>query len=280
MRLGIGSYTFVWAAGVQGYPQPAAPLTALQLLTKASALGVRVVQIADNLPLDRLLPEQIDELAAEARARGIQIEVGTRGIKPTHLRTFLKLAQRLGSPILRTLIDSPGQQPSLEEAVAALRQVLPAFRDCGVRLAIENHDRFRAATLAAMMERLNEACPGAAGICLDTANSLGCGEDVFTVLGAVAPWVVNVHIKDFTAERLPHNKGFIIEGCPAGRGAVDLPRLFAELRRLPQDPNIILELWPPPEPTIEESIAKENAWTRQSIDYLRQFVEEGQKDEG
>jgi sugar phosphate isomerase/epimerase len=268
MLLGLSSYTFVWAAGVPGYEPPAAPLTHEGLLNKAVDHGVRVVQIADNTPLDRLSAIEIDRLAAQAAERNIAIEVGTCGFDPRHLEEYLQLATRFHSPLLRVVMDTDGSHITSDRAVAILKQVLPAFRKSHVCLAIENHDRLRAASLAQIIERSGEGV----GICLDTANSLGCGEDVFTVLRTLARWVVNVHIKDFIARRLPHKKGFTIEGCPAGQGALDFPALFAELRRLPHDPNIILELWPAPEDSVEASIAKENAWTRQSIDFLRQYV--------
>ena len=37
---------------------------------------------------------------------------------------------------------------------------------------------------------------------------------------------------------------------------------------------MILEVWPPEQPTVEESIALEDRWVRESIPYLRQFVVE------
>lgn len=141
-------------------------------------------------------------------------------------------------------MDTDGRHITPDQAVTTLQQILPAFENQNVVLAIENHDRLRATQLAEIITRANST---ALGICLDTANSLGCGEDVLTVLRTLAPWIVNVHLKDFVATRLPHKKGFKIEGCPAGQGALDLPTLFTELHRLPHDPNIILELWPPPE---------------------------------
>lgn len=254
-----------------GYEQPARPLTVFDLLNKAAELNVKVIQIADNLPLDRLPATDIGRLASRAGDLGIQLEVGTSGLEPRHLQNYLNLAERLHSPLLRVVIDSADARPSPEEAVALLQRIVPAFQNAGVSLAIENHDRFPAAKLAEIIERVGSP---ALGICLDTANSLGCGEDVFTVLKVLHPWVVNVHVKDFLPRRLPHHKGFIIDGCPAGQGALDMPALFAELRRLPHDPNVILELWPPPEPALAESIAKEAAWTRQSIDCLRQYAAE------
>jgi len=271
VRLGISSYTYVWAAGVPGFPQPARPLTAEGLLAKALELGVRVVQIADNLPLDRLSESELEHLAGTAIERGISIEVGTCGINPAHLRTYLQLAVRLQSPVVRVVIDTDAHRPSADEVVAAFREMLPQFERATVCLAIENHDRFPAMTLAQIVERTGSKH---LGICLDTANSLGCGEDLHTVLRVLGPYVVNLHVKDFQVERLPHKKGFTVVGCPAGQGVLDIPRLLAELRDLGRDPSVILELWPPPEAGIEASIAREEAWAADSIRYLRQFVTE------
>jgi sugar phosphate isomerase/epimerase len=268
MRLGISSYTFVWAVGVPGYPQPARPLTVDGLLDKAADLGVKVVQIADNLPLHQLSPGELDRLAERASKQGVDLEVGTAGLVPDHLQQYLSIAVRLHSPFLRVVIDSEDSQPSPYAAAQMLEDVLPEFRRAGVCLAIENHDRFPASVLAALLKRAGEGV----GICLDTANSLACGEDVHSVLRVLAPWVVNVHIKDFFVQRLPHKKGFVVEGRKAGCGALNIAAVIDELRAAGGDPNLILELWPPPESTIEESIAKEDAWARESIAYLRDFV--------
>src|SRR5688572_29622456 len=115
MRLGIGSYTFVWSVGVPGYPQPREPLTAERLLAKAAELGVGVVQIADNLPLHRLSSQQVDALAHLAGELGIHIEVGTSGIGAEHLRTYVKLAERLKSSIVRVVIDTAESEPTIDE---------------------------------------------------------------------------------------------------------------------------------------------------------------------
>jgi len=271
MRLGISSYTYVWSVGVPGYPPPKAPLTAFGLLQRAVTLGVGVVQIADNLALDRLSRAEIDQLAGQARDQQVQWEVGTCGIQPGHLRLYLDLALQLRSPLVRVVIDTDTQKPSIDDTVAALQTVLPEFAAAHVRLAIENHDRFPASSLAQIIQRC--ASPYV-GICFDTANSLGGGEDVHHVLGVLRPYIINVHIKDFRLNRLPHKKGFLVEGCPAGQGVLDIPGLIAELGQLRHEMSLILELWPPPEQTIEQSIAKEQAWTLESIRYLRNHVSE------
>ena len=60
-----------------------------------------------------------------------------------------------------------------------------------------------------------------------------------------------------------------MEGEPAGRGRLDVPWLLAELRAVGRDPNVLLELWTPPEPTESATIAKERRWAQESIEYLR-----------
>jgi len=268
MRLGLSSYTYTWAVGVPGR-QPARPLTAFGLLDKVAELGVGVVQIADNLPLDRLPGPDLDALARVADARGVQIEAGTRGIARDHLAGCLRLAVRLRSPILRVVIDTPEHRPSLDEAAALLRPALPEFERAGISLAIENHDRFPAAALADLVRRLDSPY---VGVCLDTVNSFGALEGPEHVVRTLAPHTVNLHVKDFTIARANHTMGFVISGCPAGQGRLDLPWVLRELAACGRDPNAILELWTPPEPALEATIAKEDAWARDSIAHLRGLI--------
>jgi sugar phosphate isomerase/epimerase len=177
----------------------------------------------------------------------------------------------MGSRLLRVVPDAENFRPTPEEVIDVARNVLPELRRARVRLAIENHDRFPARTLRRILQSVDSEY---VGICLDTANSLGCGEGLETVLHELGPWVLNVHIKDFAVQRLSHQKGFIVEGRPAGEGLVDVPELIQRLQAHGRDPNAILELWPPPQSSWSESIALEQRWTEESVRYLRQFIKE------
>ena len=152
---------------------------------------------------------------------------------------------------------------------ALVQKVESEFGRFGVRLAIENHDRFKSATLLAILERLDSAW---AGICLDTANSFGCSEGPEAALETLGPRVFNLHLKDYVVRRMDHLKGFLIEGRPAGQGDLDIPHILQRLGELGRDPYAILELWPAPEASMTESIAKEEAWAAQSVRYLRRFI--------
>lgn len=268
MRLGISSFTYSWAIGVPGH-LPQRPLGVMGLLNKALDLGVRLIQVADNLPLDRVSLGELDAFQACAVQRSINIEVGTRGIAPDHLLRYLELAQRFDSPIVRVVIDTPDHHPDAEEIVATLRKVVPKFERAGVCLAIENHDRFKARELADIVNRIESRY---VGICLDTVNSFGAQEGPEAVLRVLGPLTINLHIKDFAVIRTRHNMGFTIEGRPAGQGQLDIPWLLQELKRMGRDVNAILELWTPPQERLEDTIALEDAWARSSIAYLRSFI--------
>lgn len=269
MKLGIGSYAFAWGIGVPEYPLPDRPMTGLDLVERAVDLDVKVVQIADNMPLDQMDASELDALQACADAANVAIEVGTRGIRPGHLRTYLDLAVRFNSPLIRVVVDTADHHPDADEVVALAREVMPDFQQAGVCLAIENHDRFPVRMLDDICERIGS---DQVGICLDTVNSFGSLEGPEAVVDVLGPRVVNLHVKEFLVRRVDHNMGFIIEGQPAGQGMLNMPWLLEKLGQHGRDYNAIVELWPPLEKTMAETVAKEAEWAAQSVVYLRTLI--------
>jgi sugar phosphate isomerase/epimerase len=268
MRLGIGTYTFAWAIGVPG-SLPAQPMSAFDLLAEAARLGVRVVQFCDNLPLGTLPASELEDFHQRVRALGFEVELGTRGLAPENLRAHLRLAQRFGCSFLRLVIDSHGDEPSADEAVARLKPILPEFEAAGVRLAIENHDRFRSATLAWVVEQLGR---DRVGICLDTVNSFGALEGPEVVVQNLGPLTLCLHVKDFTIRRVSHQMGFVVEGCAAGRGRLNVPWLLEALKPCSHLGNAILETWVTPGDSLDETIRRERAWAEDGVRYLRGLI--------
>lgn len=268
MILGIGSYTFGWAVGVQGN-MPEKPLDELGLLQTAERAGLKLVQIGDNLPLHTLENARLEQLARHARAKQIQLQVGARRLTTERVREYCRICRRLEAKLLRFVIDDSDYHPSPETVVSVLRECASALKD--ITLAIENHDRFPAATLRQMIEKAGSK---QIGVCLDTANSLGAGEGLHEVVQMLGPLTVNLHIKDFRIERVPHLMGFTVSGCPAGSGMMNLPWLLDQLARHGQCESAILEQWTPPEPNIRDTILKEATWASQSLEYLKSFFAE------
>jgi len=265
VRLGLGSYGLAWAIGVPGFPVRT-PLDAFGLVGRAADWKLEVVEIDDNLPLDRLSRRELAALRTQADGVGVALVVGMRGLVEDAVGRHLEVAGALGSTLLRAVIDAPRLEPAPDEVVAVLRRLVPELERAGVTLAIENHDRFPSGVLAEMVRAAESP---RVGICLDTVNSFGALEGPAVVVENLGPLTVNLHLKEFTVRRAGHKMGFAIEGAPAGQGRLDVPWLLSRLRALGRDPDAILEQWVPPEDDVDRTVAKELRWAEQSLAYLR-----------
>jgi len=268
MLLGLSSYTYTWAIGVPG-SSPANPPGIFGLLEKAISKGITVVQIADNLPLEILSDEETVLIRDFADGKGISLEMGGRGLTPEHTMTCLKTAETISSPILRMVIDTNNFEPKVPEIIAIIRELAPEFRSRKIKLAIENHDRLKAREFEKIVL---ETDPEIVGICLDSVNSMGAGEGFETVSEILAQYTINLHVKDFTIKRVSHKMGFVIEGCPAGKGMLNISDLFQNIDQHSLCRSAILELWTPPEKSIEATIEKENRWADESLTYLKSII--------
>jgi 3-oxoisoapionate decarboxylase len=268
MRTGISTYTYTWAIGVPG-SEPEEPMSVLSLIRKAATLKVDCVQLADNLHLDWPDRNEMSRILEFAEKNNIQIEIGGRGLTEENLHRHIEMAVFFRSPIVRMVIDGHDYFPDLDAILSVIRNSRQELESKGIILAIENHDRLHAGTFRDIIE---SSASSQVGICLDCVNSIGIGEDIETVLSCLAPYTVNLHIKDFSVKRVSHKMGFIIEGTPAGQGLLDLPRILEKLRPYGRCQSGILELWTPPQESIRETIQLEDVWARASVSYIKQIL--------
>jgi sugar phosphate isomerase/epimerase len=265
MLTGIGTYTYTWAIGVPG-SMPEKPMSVYSLIDKAVTLGVSCVQLADNCPLIDLQKKEWLLIRDYALQRNLSVEIGGRGLTEENLDKYIDLAAFFSSPILRMIIDQGDYKPHPDEVVGIIRNAQGKLASKYMILAIENHDRLPASTFRKIMEIVDSEH---AGICLDCANSLGIGEGLDTVSGDLAPFTVNLHVKDFIVKRVSHMMGFVVEGTPAGRGLLNLPALLEKLKPYSRCRSAILELWTPPAGNLAETIEREDLWAKESIDYIK-----------
>jgi sugar phosphate isomerase/epimerase len=244
-------------------------MTPYDLVDRAAESGIRVVQVADNLPLEKLPPEELEKISRYAVSREVKLEMGGRGLTPEHTLSCLETARRLGSPILRMVIDGAGFEPDIPTIISIIKDLLPVFRSHNIALAIENHDRFRAREFERIV---NGAADSLVGICLDSVNSMGAGEGFEEVARILLPHTINLHIKDFTIRRVSHKMGIIIEGAPAGKGMLNIEELISLAAASGKCNSAILELWTPPDHELAATIEKEKLWAGESIAYLKQFL--------
>jgi len=265
--LGLGSYTFRWSVGHNGLIPPE-PMTHGQMLDIAAQHGLGLVQFADNIPIERLSAKEMQNLHAKAQDLGIAIELGTQAFKPDEMQRYLGFAKLLDAKILRVALDGPDAAIPVAELARAFRDLKSRAVDAGVRIAVENHFNYPAPQLAQLMGEINDPF---AGVCLDVANSICAGEWPMQTVKTLAPFAINLHLKDYDIVPDPYGVGFAIYGTPLGQGRTDCA---AVLNALPKDRdiNVILEHWLPRADDMAQARADEHKWLAQSLRYARETL--------
>ncbi len=261
MRIGISSFTYSWNIGVNGYETSKNQFDEITLLNKCEELGVNILQIADNFPLEKLSQERLDNLAKLAQQKGVSIEAGTAGIKG--INRYIEIAGQLNSPILRCLLHSKDFCPNISEAIDLIQKLLPELEKNKVILAIENHDYFHSLEIKHIIEMVNSPYVKAR---IDPVNNLSKRESTNDVFSSLLPHAINFHCKDYTVTRKKSMLGFDVEGAPVGDGLLDIVKCK---KLLPNDISYIVELWTPWQGDIEKSCELESLWAKKSVEYLK-----------
>ncbi|TPX04587.1 TIM barrel protein, partial [Schumannella luteola] len=159
--LGLGTYAFFWegAHTLPTGPNPE-PLPLGGMLARTAELGLSLFQICDYAPLLGYSAAELRGLRATADDLGIRLELGTKGVAPAHLRSFLDLAGVLGADYLRSMVFAPDSRPTLAEAERMLREVLPEAEAAGVRLGLETYEQLPTAALLALVEEVGSDALG------------------------------------------------------------------------------------------------------------------------
>ncbi len=127
-------------------------------------------------------------VAAAPDAKGALNELGP----------FLELANEWESPIVRVFGGEWDAGRTREQAIEQARSVLgesaAMAQRLGVSIALETHDRFSSAALAA---EVLEGLPPAAAALWDLGHSYRVADGPDHVLGLLSKRIVHVHIKDF-----------------------------------------------------------------------------------
>jgi len=268
-KLGISSWSFPWAIGAASGPQPDEKMTPIQLLEKAKELGVTIVQIADNLPIENLTSTQMQELKTFAKENNIRIEVGTKGVDPEHLHRMLEISRYLESPILRTIPAIFGRKIEMIELEENIRNVLSRFQNEGVTIVLENTEAFLVAEYADLMDRVNH--PNFR-MCVDMANAIGRFEGPHYVIDTLSKYCANFHFKDINITRSPSLMGFKIEGTVSGQGNMPLKYALGELAKLGFFTSVIIELWPPLQANFNHTTKLEQQMVEESVLFMKSFL--------
>ncbi|MGW4567389.1 sugar phosphate isomerase/epimerase family protein [Streptomyces sp. NPDC004561] len=266
MAYGISTYAYLWRISSRA-PQP---MSLTDMLRDTARLGGEVFQICDYAPIESYDRTQLADVRATARELGLRLELGTRGVRPAHLLKYLDMAGELGVGLVRSMINTADHRPDAGEAVTLLRQTVPRYADAGVTLGLETYEQVATDDLLAVVRGVDSP---RLGVVLDPGNSVARLERPVDVVAATAPYVVNIHVKDFAFTRRDGWVGFTYAGCPLGEGLLDYDAMIATVRAARPGEhgriNQIVEHWLPWQDEGFDATARlEHQWTQASIDTL------------
>jgi sugar phosphate isomerase/epimerase len=244
-RLVLGADTLCWHLRLER-----GDLAIEDVLAESSEAGAEYVQLTLHHARKRT-PADLERLARQAADMGLGLLAsgdfmgGARfGDAPEaaaeRVTGWLERAVAIGSPILRVTssfyrADLGGIPGAIEAerrwAIEALAAALPAARDAGVTLALENHSDFTAVEYRSILEEVGDQ---RAAMFLDVINPVAALEDPVPVVEQLAPFAVAGHVKDFLLESIHnddgyHRRGFSVLYRYPGEGVADLPALWSAL---------------------------------------------------
>jgi len=269
MKLGLDSYSNHLAFGAHPDFTPRRRLTLFGFIERVAALGLDGFQI-DPMHLAARDRSYLAEVRAAAAGTNLFLEYGTIGTDPVRLERELAVADRLGSPVLRTFAGfdrwhrRTNVSAEIRRAVTELKRVRRMAEERGIRIAVENHGDLTTDELLQVVRAVDSPW---VGICLDVGNAILTMEDPIEATAKMAPHAVTTHFKDYAM--VPTNYGGKLTGVALGDGVIDLPAAVKLLRTKTNLDRIILEI--PVEAAGGErtALAREDDYVRRSVRYAR-----------
>jgi sugar phosphate isomerase/epimerase len=269
MKLGLDSYSYHLAFGAHPDFTPRRRLTLFGFMERVVALGLEGFQI-DPMHLASRDRSYLAEVRASATEQGLFLEYGTLGTDPRRLERELTVAERLGSPVLRTFAGydrwhrRTNVAAEIHRAITGLKRVRRMAEDRGIRIAVENHGDLTTDELLQVVRAVDSPW---VGICLDVGNALLTMEDPIAATAKMAPYAATTHFKDYAM--VPTNYGGKLTGVALGDGVIDLPAAVKLLRTRTTLDRFILEI--PVEAANGErpALAREDEYVRRSVRFAR-----------
>lgn len=231
MRFGLSMFGTTYAMGL--HPRStAAPMTAEAVLRQAVQSGLQGAE----LPTGLLAKSDQQAIARFASEHGLYLVVAEGGFDPQRLGEAVALARNVGADVVRTVAGGAklggdrrhmvgSWQPFLGQVREGLAEATAIAEQAGVTIAIENHQDLASEELLWLCESISS--PNF-GLTLDTGNPLATAEEPIDFARRIAPYLKNVHLKDYWIH--PTDEGYRLVRSPIGQGAVDFPALMDVFR--------------------------------------------------
>jgi sugar phosphate isomerase/epimerase len=168
----------------------------------------------------------------------IQTFLPRDGESPAVFEHAVRVAKEAGATSLR-VVCLLGRRYEMFETLAAWKAAVAVFhKQIATALPIvEKHKAWRTEHMVRLLKQYSSEY---LGVTLDTNNNLSLLDDPMETIEALAPYTVNVHLKDTAVEE--YDKGFLLSEVPLGDGFLDMQRVIATIRRARPTVRFSLEM--------------------------------------
>jgi len=239
MKVGIDSYCYHRFFG-EVYPQQVPPqrkMTLEDFLDRANELEVDGVSLescffprfdsAYLLDVKKILDSYgKDRVYAWGHPDGLEGGANQRAYQD--MVASIERARTIGASVMRVVGSSlmfrnQPHKPQLERLVRMFSDAVSFAKECGVRLAVENHIDFTAEEMLWLITQVNSPF---LGINFDTGNFVRLLDDPVKGMEKLAKYVYATHIKDLKPQKgVAADEWYFLSSTPVGDGIVDNLRL-------------------------------------------------------
>jgi sugar phosphate isomerase/epimerase len=227
--------------GLDNFAVRAMRWKAPQLIDYAAKLKCDVLFISDLDSYESLEDAALRDVKAHADAAGLALYAGGWSICPTsktfrdkhgtaeeHLRTGIRVAKALGSPVYRVILGNSddrktpgGIRARIADTVKVLQACRGAALDAGVKIAVENH----AGDLHSweLCDLIDAAGPDFVGANFDSGNAAWTLEDPWDACTRLGPRILCTSLRDDMIWET--GDGAAVQWTAVGEGLLDWPWL-------------------------------------------------------
>jgi sugar phosphate isomerase/epimerase len=269
-QLGIGSFAYRYHIGIPAY-HPPVPMKPLDFIVESSRLGLKRVQLCENLKYADYDASYIRTLAETAQKLGLIVEIGMNGASLENLRKHIDLARIVKSKFIRVVIGdaASGNRNTIDTIADNLKTVLDECGESGIEIGIENHFDLATPQIMRIIQKVDNDLVGSV---LDTTNCVYFLERPEEALGFMLHHIKSVHLKDFCMVKT--EAGITLAGQILGQGILEAKSIVKAVTSRNPDASIIIELSIRRKDGMSASgvLAAEKNQIEQSVEYAKTLI--------
>jgi sugar phosphate isomerase/epimerase len=269
-KLGIGSFAYRYHAGIPGF-MPDNPMKPMDFINEGARLGLRRIQLCENLGYANCGESDILLMAKRAKELGLTVEIGMNGASRENLRKHIHFARIFESKFIRVVIGDMGlgKEYAADAVTDNLVSIINECKEAGIEIGIENHFDLPTPQIMRIIQNVHDPLVGAV---FDSTNGINFLERPEETLDYMLPRIKSAHLKDFRMVKT--EAGITLRGEILGQGILDSASIVKKIVSRNPEASIIIELTIRREDGIPVSdvLAKEKQQIERSVEYAKTLL--------